>query len=96
MCRAAGTIAERGNTMLVKAKWNVKDTSGWHISGDVFQTEDDLGDAVECLEKPAVKEQPKPVKEAPKAEPKAEAEAEVKAEAEPEKPKTTRRKKVSE
>ena len=44
---------ERGKrTMLVKAKWNVKDSAGWHRSGDVFNTKEDLGDAVEMLEKP--------------------------------------------
>ena len=38
--------------MLVKAKWNVKDASGWHDAGDVFRTENDLGDAVEVLDAP--------------------------------------------
>lgn len=38
--------------MLVKAKWNVKDASGWHDAGDVFETSDDLGDAVEVLDAP--------------------------------------------
>lgn len=37
-------------TMLVKAKWNVKDSNGWHRAGEVFKTEQDLGDAVEVLE----------------------------------------------
>lgn len=36
--------------MLVKAKWNVKDSAGWHEKGEVFQTKDDLGDAVTVLE----------------------------------------------
>lgn len=36
-------------TMLVKAKWNVKDSTGWHRTGEVFQTESDLGDAVEVI-----------------------------------------------
>ena len=38
--------------MLVKAKWNVKDAAGWHNAGDVFQTDMDLGDAVEVLDGP--------------------------------------------
>lgn len=36
--------------MLVKAKWNVKDSAGWHVAGEVFNTEADLGDAVEVIE----------------------------------------------
>ena len=68
--------------MLVKAKWNVKDNGGWHAAGEVFQTEENLGEAVEILEKPsraaveAVPEE-KPVQV-------------------PEKPKTTRRKNIAE
>lgn len=59
--------------MLVKAKWNVKDASGWHSAGDVFDTKADLGDAVEVLEAKAEKEpapevKPEPVKEEVKAE----------------------------
>lgn len=72
-------------TMLVKAKWNVKDSSGWHNAGDVFETENDLGDAVEAFEAPK------------KAEPKVEPEP-VKAEEpekEPAKPKTPSRRKSS-
>lgn len=38
--------------MLVKAKWNVKDSSGWHSAGEVFDTNDALGNAVELLEAP--------------------------------------------
>ena len=75
--------------MLVKAKWNVKDSNGWHEPGEVFQTEDDLHDNVIVLEA-AKKSEPvtEPVKE-PETEPKAEPEAEpAKAEA----PKTARRK----
>ena len=50
--------------MLVKAKWNVKDSSGWHSAGEVFNTNDNLGDAVEALEKPKKQEPAKaPVKE---------------------------------
>ena len=67
--------------MLVKAKWNVKDASGWHNAGDVFQTENNLGDAVEVLDAPkkAVKAsepvkvaEPETVKEPEKEAPKAE------------------------
>ena len=59
-------------TMLVKAKWNVKGSDGWHMAGEVFATEEDYGDAVEVLDAP---------KAAPVNEPEAEA---VKAEEEPE------------
>lgn len=38
--------------MLVKAKWNVKDAAGWHSAGEVFNTENNLGDAVEVIEAP--------------------------------------------
>ena len=51
--------------MLVKAKWSVKDASGWHDAGEVFHTENDLGEAVEVLDapkRPAQKKQ-EPVKE---------------------------------
>jgi hypothetical protein len=62
--------------MLVKAKWNVKDASGWHGAGDVFETEDNLGNAVEILDAPKVKaadvvkavEEQDPAKEEVKAE----------------------------
>ena len=74
--------------MLVKAKWNVKDASGWHSAGEVFQTENDLGDAVEVLDVPKNAEPEKasePIEEFVKEEPKAE------------KPRTSsRRKKLSE
>lgn len=53
--------------MLVKAKWNVKDASGWHDAGEVFQTESDLGDAVEVLDAPKKKPAEKP--EVPQKEP---------------------------
>ena len=54
--------------MLVKARWNVKDGAGWHDAGSVFDTESDLGDAVEVLNAPegiqigmeAVEEKPEP------------------------------------
>lgn len=56
--------------MLVKAKWSVKGSDGWHMSGDVFHTNEDFGDAVEVLDAPAVrKEEPEPVSEPVKAEP---------------------------
>lgn len=53
--------------MLVKAKWNVRDESGWHCCGDVFQTDADLGESVEVLDAPkkAEKAAEAPVKEAP-------------------------------
>ena len=57
--------------MLVKAKWTVKDASGWHNAGDVFVTEQDMGDAVEVLDAP---KQAEPVK-APEPEAKAEEKA---------------------
>ena len=87
--------------MLVKAKWTVKDASGWHDAGQVFNTEDDLGDAVVVLGAPkkepakAEKKQ-EPVKE-PEKEPQAKAaETEKEPEAVSEAPKSvSRRKKVS-
>ena len=48
--------------MLVKAKGNVRDAAGWHKAGEIFQTESDLGDAVEVLDAP---KRTKPVREAP-------------------------------
>ena len=52
--------------MLVKAQWNVKDATGWHEAGEVFNTESDLGNAVEVLDAP---------KKAPVKEPEQKAEA---------------------
>ena len=77
--------------MLVKAKWNVKDASGWHSAGDVFNTDSDLGDAVEVLEVPKAKvvEAVKPASE-PEKKPEPEKE-EVKAE----KPKTSARRRTT-
>ena len=45
--------------MKVRAKWNLKDESGWHKAGEVFEAEDPevYGGGVELLER----------KEAPKA-----------------------------
>ncbi len=73
--------------MLVKAKWNVKDAGGWHRPGDVFQTDGDLGEAVEVLDAP---EQPSG---APEKTPEAETVPERTEAAEPKKP--ARRRKVS-
>ena len=45
--------------MKVRAKWNVRDAAGWHVTGAVFETDEDMGDAVEVMEGPkrrAVKE----------------------------------------
>ena len=69
--------------MKVRARWNVKDASGWHAVGEVFETEADLGSAVEVLEeaKPEAKPEKPEEPEAPK-------------EKAAEKPKTTRRKKA--
>ena len=70
--------------MRVKAKWSVKDATGWHDAGQVFETESDLGDAVEVLD--AQKKQPAGKPEAKKQEPAKEPEPETTAEAkEPEK-----------
>lgn len=45
-------ISGKGNvTMRVRARLNVKDAAGWHRAGDVFETEAELGDAVEVLDK---------------------------------------------
>ncbi len=56
--------------MLVKAKWNVKDSSGWHRAGEVFDTNDALGNAVELLEAPRrVKAPEKKPEEEPVKEP---------------------------
>ena len=35
--------------MKVKARHNVQDRNGWHLPGTVFETEEDLGEAVEIL-----------------------------------------------
>lgn len=47
--------------MLVRAKHNVKDASGWHLAGEVFETTASslIGDAVEviCEEKPVQKKE---------------------------------------
>lgn len=54
--------------MLVKAKWNIKDSSGWHSAGEVFNTETDLGDAVTVLEPAAKPEEKEPEQETAPAE----------------------------
>lgn len=97
--------------MLVKAKWHVKDDFGWHEAGEVFDTTEDLGDAVEVLEKPAPKKQEpakepekaaEPVKEpeqepetVPEEKPEEKSEPEEKAEKPAEKPKNANRRRVS-
>ena len=70
-------------TMLVKAKWNVKGLDGWHFTGEVFQTEEDYGDAVEVLDVPKAPPAKEPVK----------AEAPVPEEPKAEKPKAVSRRK---
>ena len=77
--------------MKVKAKWSVKDATGWHDAGEVFETESDLGNAVEVLEA----EKARPVKE-----PEVTAEPGKEPEAEPVqetvvKPRSTTRRKAS-
>lgn len=65
--------------MLVKAKWNVKDASGWHDAGEVFQTESNLGDAVEVLDAPKARpaEKPEVKKQEPVKEPETRTEVQV-------------------
>ena len=79
--------------MLVKAKWNVKDASGWHSAGEVFNTNDALGNAVEIIEAPRRPKMPeKKPEESPVKEPEKEPEQKK---TEPEKAparQTTRRK----
>ena len=60
--------------MLVKAKWNVKDAAGWHSVGEIFETSNNLGNAVEVIEPE------KPKRQAPKMEPVETVEAEPKVE----------------
>jgi len=65
--------------MLVKAKWNVKDAAGWHKAGEVFETSDNLGEAVILVgepRKPVIKEPKDVPAEEPEAEPVKEPEAE--------------------
>ncbi len=100
--RAAGITHRKGYlTMKVRAKWSIKDASGWHDAGEVFDTESDLGNAVEVLDAP---KKPAPVKKAepepePKAEPEPKSDPEEKPEAdpvkEPAKPRSTTRRKAS-
>ena len=59
--------------MLVKARRNVRDASGWHTPGSVFQTDADLGDAVEVLIPDAPKKAPDAQGKAPEAEKSSEA-----------------------
>ena len=68
---------EKGDrAMKVRAKQNVRDASGWHLTGCVFETEEDLGAAVEVLDAPKRRPEPepKPVEAAPAEEPKQEPE----------------------
>lgn len=82
--------------MKVRAKWSVKDATGWHDAGEVFETEADLGNAVEVLEEA---KKPKAAKKAePEPKPEETAEAEPAREEtpvqEPVKPRSTARRKV--
>ena len=77
--------------MKVVARQNVRDASGWHLKGQVFETEEDLGAAVDVLDgqKPEQrKAEPEPI--AKEREPKA-AESESAPEKAPEKPRSTSR-----
>lgn len=38
--------------MKVRAKWNIKGSDGWHLAGEVFETMEDFGNAVEVLDAP--------------------------------------------
>ena len=57
--------------MLVKAKCNVSDRFGLHRVGDIWDTDEDLGELAEVLD------EPKGEKPASKAEPKEESKAEA-------------------
>ena len=77
--------------MKVKAKWNVKDGNGWHSTGEVFETESELGEAVEVLDAP---KEPKKAKEAePAQEPAKEPENAPETETEPVKARSAARRK---
>lgn len=67
--------------MKVKALCTIKDGTGWHMAGEVFETDEDLGNLVEVVEKAPVAEPT----EAPEV-------AEI---AEKPKPKTSRKKNTS-
>ena len=86
--------------MRVKAKWNVKGSDGWHLTGEIFETKEDFGNAVEVLDAPkrASKREATPVK-APEPETEKpavteETTAEPLVEEEP-KPRTPSRRKIS-
>ena len=81
--------------MRVRAKWNVKDGSGWHSAGEVFETTSDLGDAVEVLDAPKHAE-PVPVKQEPVKEREPEAAAEPEKAPAETKPRSASRRKKSE
>lgn len=57
--------------MKVRARQNVRDASGWHLTGQVFETDADLGEAVEVLDTQKAEEpeavQVEPVREEPVA-----------------------------
>ena len=85
----------------------MKDATGWHDAGEVFETESDLGDAVEVLEAPKkqkAEKDPEPVREPepeavaepePAAEPEKEPEAEPVEKSAPARTRSTTRRKVS-
>ena len=56
--------------MKVRARYNVKGSDGWHMTGEVFETTEDFGDAVEVLDtlKQAETKLQEPVNEPEKAE----------------------------
>ena len=56
--------------MKVKARYNINCSDGWHMTGEVFETSEDLGEAVEVLDAPKKTEAKpqEPVKEPEKAE----------------------------
>ena len=71
-CCRRKSIRKGIGTMKVRAKWNVRDAAGWHVAGAVFETDEDLGDAVEVLEGPKRRAVKKPEQEtapAPETEP---------------------------
>ena len=55
--------------MKVKALCTIKDENGWHNAGEVFETETDLGNLAEILDKPekAEKAEEPQEEQAPKA-----------------------------
>ena len=41
--------------MKVKALCTIKDANGWHVPGEIFETEEDLGNLVEAVTEAAEK-----------------------------------------